>query len=136
MAQALIDQNHQQAREILIRNPLLTKALFQVFLKLICIWCCLISKGDSDLELLTSVFCLGLAIVVVAVGSKLGFCVVSRHEQCFRSMPRLLRLFQIMMMLMLYLLNVRHKSCSEWFSLHKRYLLGSLKKTILFVVSL
>uniref|UniRef100_A0A1J3GQ83 Cleavage stimulating factor 64 n=1 Tax=Noccaea caerulescens TaxID=107243 RepID=A0A1J3GQ83_NOCCA len=26
---ALIDQNHQQAREILIRNPLLTKALFQ-----------------------------------------------------------------------------------------------------------
>jgi hypothetical protein len=28
----LIDQNHQQAREILIRNPLLTKALFQVLL--------------------------------------------------------------------------------------------------------
>ncbi|CAH2067144.1 unnamed protein product, partial [Thlaspi arvense] len=26
---ALIDQNHQQARDILIRNPLLTKALFQ-----------------------------------------------------------------------------------------------------------
>ncbi|KAF2593904.1 hypothetical protein F2Q70_00044613 [Brassica cretica] len=29
MTQTLIDQNHEQARDILIRNPLLTKALFQ-----------------------------------------------------------------------------------------------------------
>ncbi|KAG9448933.1 hypothetical protein H6P81_008898 [Aristolochia fimbriata] len=31
---ALIEQNQQQARQILVENPLLTKALFQVSFKL------------------------------------------------------------------------------------------------------
>lgn len=97
MTQTLIDQNHEQAREILIRNPLLTKALFQVSFLLD--W---------------------TGLVKLLRLKKLGF-VILWHEECVDN--------YVTCCIWCYMLvNVRHRSCLEWFSLLRWYLLESLQR--------